>query len=401
MIDYLKILVKNPNIELLESNHELDFKGDVSKSTGEDSEKDIALYHHCKIIKHKSGTILFSGSIHKMYNSLKGTFAPNYQNDQNYKGYNGNQFTYQNIEFIKQHLLVLFGVQPEDMVIQNIEFGQNLNTSFNPQKFIEWLLLLETKPFEHRYSERYAQSVHQQYILKVYNKGTQYGMPDNSLRFEIKVLKMKHQINEVGITNLADINRASIEKSFQYLKKHLLKLLYYDITIDKKTFSKRLRNKLDQYNNPKYWQSLNAKERSRNKSKLNILIKNHSQNLRSEILLLLDKNWVQFNRHSETTTWAQFNHSSIVLNNTHQPQRFCPITGHDISMQKPTSTMLSNTGLRYYEKHKPELFARLKRKLLTGRENKFEKDIYSMMSKQIRNRYYNRPPINPNQIGLF
>jgi hypothetical protein len=71
-------------------------------------------------------------------------------------------------------------------------------------------------------------------------------------------------------------------------------------------------------------------------------------------------------------------------------------------MQKGDSNLLSNNGLQHLEKNDLKEFERIKDIFLTGNYNKFETDIYSMISKQIRNRYYNnRDLYSPMQIPLF
>ncbi len=378
---------------------------EVSVSTGEDSTKSVAHYHHCKITIHDCGTVLFSGSIHKMYNSISGIFAPNYEDFREYKGFNGNQFCYHGLDLARQHLKTLFGVPSENMIIQNIEYGVNLVTSFDPMYFIKGLLPFEMKPFEYKYSEHLAQSVHRQYILKVYNKGNQYNMPFHTLRFEMKVTKMEHQKKDVGITSMADFKTSILTKAFKYLNKHLKKVLYYDRTIKESSLTQKQKIKLKEYYNPRYWSNLTPKERLRNKIRLNQIIELHSQNLKQELLETLKQNWVEFDRLSVNHLGVEFDSSNIVSDSTLLPQRKCPITGLDISMQKPESKLLSNTGLKHYEKFYPETFKKLRQNLLTGQPNKFERSIYDMISKQIRNTFYNNParfnPCQGNLFGLF
>ncbi len=71
-------------------------------------------------------------------------------------------------------------------------------------------------------------------------------------------------------------------------------------------------------------------------------------------------------------------------------------------MQKEASFLLSNTGLKHLEKNNPKAFKKLVEVLITGNENKFEKGIYNMLSKQIRNRYFNqRDLFNKDQKKIF
>ncbi|WP_108244866.1 hypothetical protein [Muricauda brasiliensis] len=385
MIDYVKIKVIDCEVDKLINHPLLEFHRSVSERTGELGTFTEASYHKCKIKVYDSGRVIFSGSIHKMYNSIKGIEAPN----KHPKGFNGNQFHFQDIIEIRKHLCSLFNVPQKSLEFHNIEFGLNLHPFFNPQDFITWLLMFQGKEFQLIHDRHYAESKHQQYRIKIYNKGVQYGMPFFVIRLEIGVLKMIHQSREVGVRTMADINLTTINLAFEYLKKQLEKILYYDITINPKNLSKKQKGCIKDYKNDKYWFELEPKKRRRETKKLNALIESKSKNLKSKILHLLDKNRAQFNRLSETLTREEFNHSNIGLNNTSLKDRTCPVTGIDISMQKQGSKLLSNTGLKYLEKTNLKEFKKLQHILLTGQYNKFERSVYDRMSKQIRNKYFN------------
>lgn len=361
MIDYIKLVIIGVDIQKLLNNHNLEFIRSVSEKTGELDTKTICQYHMCKIKVFDSGMVIFSGSIHKLYNSITSIDAPN----KDPKGYNGNQFNYNEIDFARNHLMYLFKVPTEQMKFQNIEFGLNLTTSFNPQDFITGLLLFEMKPFEYRYNEYYAQSLHSQYIIKIYNKSNQYDMALNTLRFEIKVLKMETQNKDVGIAYLSDITHDTLKKATMYLKKQLEKTLYYDNTINEKNLSKHKQNKLKEYCNPRFWQNLTRQQRCKDKKKLNTLIQNNSQNLKSELLQIMEGKRLQFDQLSETFKKLQFDHSSIVSNRTPLILRKCTITGLDISMQKEESILLSHTGLRYLFNVNRKVFDEVKSRFLS------------------------------------
>lgn len=389
VIDYIKILIKDADNKSLLNNSDLDFVRSISETTGECETKKVSTYHHCKIRIYDSGTVIFSGSLHKLYNSIKGIQSPN--KDPN--GYNGNELYFNDIDYIKKHLITLFAVSPEQMIVQNIEFGQNLNTSFDPQDFITWLLLFEKKRFEFRYNEYYAQSIHAQYILKTYNKGNHYNMPKNTLRFEIKVLRMEHQKKIVGIKSMADIKQQSMLYAFDYLIKQLEKLIYYDKTIKIKELDKKQKGKIQEYKNSRYWSLLTPKQRFKHKEKLQQIINKNSQNLKAEILDLLIQKKEQFYRLSETPKREQFYHSSIVSNHSLSTVRICPISGLDISMQKPYSKYTLTATLKNLKKSDSKKFSEVCALLLSstsGNTPKYEKDLISHLAKQIRNRYYNQ-----------
>ncbi len=391
MIDYVKILVKGVNLNRLSDHPLLDFKIEVAENGGEISDKKKCTYHFCTITIYDSGTVMFSGSIHKMYNSLTGIYAPNHKDVEVYRGYNGNQFYMSEIVFVKQHLLDLFDVEPNQMIFQNIEIGVNLTISFDPQIFLNGLLMFEGKSFEPRFNDYYMQSPHGQYIVKIYNKGNQYNMALNTLRFEMKITRMEFQKKGVGIKTMADIDELHLIRAFLFLERQLKKVLYYDNTIRINELSPGEKNKCKDYSNPRYWKKLPSHRRYRPKTKLDALIDTYSHNIKSELINQLKQTCIKFDRYIKSAKCIRFNHSNIGSNTILKQVKICPVTGLDISMQKRDSKLLSNTGLKYYEEADSETFNWLNSILLTGADNAYETDLYSQISKQIRNRYYNNP----------
>ena len=282
LIDYIKILFLSIDIQRLLYIEYLDFRRNISQETGLSSNKKVAKFHHSKIVIYDSGKVLLIGSIHKMYNSLKGIKAPNY-NAQNDKGYNGNQFSLDNtLEMIK-YLQELFDCKPKQMLIRSIEFGINTEPFFNPNLFIKGLLFHRNIEFEYRFKRNLAQAIHQQFILKIYNKSNQYGMLKSTLRIEVKYLKMIN-LNKAGIKTLADINNETLNKVKLLLLKRFDEVVYYDYTIRKKELNKLQKKAILKYSNPLYWiEDLEPNRRNRPKNRLKDIIHNHSDNLHQKL----------------------------------------------------------------------------------------------------------------------
>jgi len=270
LIDYVKILLRNIDTEYL--CNILEFNTVVNEWTGELANKKECEYHFCKITIYESGTVLFSGSIHKMYNSIKDIKAPNYKDVKNYRGFNGNQFTIDNIIEIREHLQKLFNCLSDQLIFQNIEFGINTTPKFSPQLFIKGLLYHNGKPFEYRYNEHFAQVIHQRYYLKIYNKSKQYKMNEHILRVELKIIKTE-DIKNLQIKTFADINTSTLQKAKELLLKRFIEVVYYDNTIAKNNLTKRQKLTLIKYSNPRYWiDSLSKQNRFHHKKKLNKFI---------------------------------------------------------------------------------------------------------------------------------
>jgi hypothetical protein len=300
LIDYVKIFVDSVDVERLCNLSYLDFRVSFNTITNEVSNKSVAEHHFCKITIYDSGIVLFTGSIHKMYNSLNNIIAPNYKNDESYKGFNGNQFSLINILEVRSYLLKLFDCQPQQLEFKNIEFGINTEVFFNPNLFIRGLLYHNGKQFEYRYHNNYSQAVHQQFIIKIYNKGSQYEMEKNTLRFELKYRKMI-QVNRLGIITFADINAATLDNVKHELLRRFDEVVYYDYTISKNSLSKTLKNKTSKYSNPRYWLvDLVANHRYREKLNLKEMIINHADNLHKQIRQEIIKKCVIINRVLES-----------------------------------------------------------------------------------------------------
>lgn len=307
MIDYVKTMVRGVDLDRLLKK--LDFKNEVSESTGELSTKRTAHYHHCKIIVYDSGLVFFMGSIHKLYNSLCGIVPPKPSD----KGFNGNLFTLNNIFEVREHLAGLFECEPVQMVIQNIEFGVNTTPDFNPAKYINGLLYHKGQMFQYSYKHNLAQSVHQRFIFKIYNKGKQYKMTENVLRVELKIMKTE-EIKWLGLRTFADVDQSTMKRTETLLLKRFDEVVHYDYTINKESLTKCQKVALSSYSNPRYWiYDLEPNQRHRHKKRLQEMILNHSTNLHQKVRREIIKKCSMINRLSGIPDCSIINSSSIGL----------------------------------------------------------------------------------------
>lgn len=411
LIDYVKILFINIDVTRLYNLPFLDFETGINLKTGETSTKKTVDYHFCKITIYDSGIVLFTGSIHKLYNSLKGIKAPNYKEQNQYKGFNGNQFTLNDILEVRNHLENLFNCQPQQMIFKNIEFGINTTPGFCPQLFLKGLLYHKGKLFEYKFKEHFAQVKHQRYILKIYNKSNQYAIDINTLRVELKIIKTEF-LKQTKIKTFADIKENTLNKAKELLLKSFDEVIYYDYTIKKKSLTKRQKQSLINYSNPRYWiYTLDPKYRDRHKKKLLEITRVYSQSLKAKVKEDIIKKCVIINRLSESAKCVTINTSYIGLNITQKhptkPYKKCIVTGVDISMQKEGSFLLSHTGLKYYHKYNRFEFDKIKNKYLSKKwiDANFETQIKEL-AHNIRNKVNNQKLMqekyfNRNQIALF
>ncbi|MDO9260838.1 MAG: hypothetical protein Q7U08_02715 [Flavobacteriaceae bacterium] len=395
MIDYIKILLSNIDVTKLLKSPFLEFRTEVSTKTGLLSPKRVAEYHYCKIIVYDTGVVLFTGSIHKLWNSLNGIKAPNYKMVKIYKGFNGNQFAYEDIIAMRNHLENLFDCEPHQMVFQNIELGVNTTPEFNPKLYIKGLLYHKNKLFEYRYNGNLAQAEHQRLIFKIYNKSNQYGMSEFTLRIELKITKIE-ELKTIDLRTFADINETTLVKVKQMLLDRFNEVMHYDYTINKKVLTKKQNQLLKSYSNPRYWiVDLKPQHRHRHKIRLKEITIKYSENLHQQLRENIIQKCVIINRLSESSMCVIINSSSIGLsltqNTLSKPPKKCIVTGLDISMQKEESFLLSHSGLKHYLKKDYQLFEELKLKYLTNKWNHSNLDIQiKEIAHNIRTNKYNK-----------
>ncbi len=414
MIDYVKILIKDCNVQRLTELPDLDFRGEYSAFTGEVWSTLKTKHHYCTIMILKNGDVLFYGSIHKLWNSLHDVKAPNYNPEKDY-GYNGNMFTYIDIVEAREYLTSLFGCTPQQMIFQNIEFGVNTTSGIKPKLFLNGLLYHQNKGFDVKKDGNYKQVEHEQYRLKIYSKSKQYNLKTDTLRVEIRVKKSEYLIKRTGVKTFADISPDTLNKAKNMLLEAFNKVAYYDYTINKDKLKERTKTALIKYSNPNYWlNELKPNHRDRHRKRLEEIIQNHSDNLRKKIVNNINEKCVTNDRLSEpkkcvtndrlfedeknqkcvtndTYRQGDIYYTLTNIQNTKKRDKKCLITGVDISMQKEGSFLLSHTGLKWYYKHDLKTFDKISKKYLSKKwqEANFKTQIKEL-AHNIRNYQNNR-----------
>lgn len=276
-MDYISLIIQDVNIDRLLNLSFLQFKLEELHREVRVCNK-VAKYHYCKIIVSNNGLVRFKGSFHQLFNSFN---EISFTNDKfkNSKGFNGNSFSYVETLSIITHLENLFDVSRKSMTIRSFEFGFNLLLKFFPNKFINGLLFHRGKEFEFRYNRNFSRVLHENYSLKIYNKGEQFMLNKNLMRVELKVSKMV-EVRKINFKTLEDFT----SENYQYLCNHLLKRFrevnYFDHTIDYSRLNKKDLKLVSDYKNSQYWiKDLKSNHRDRHKKRLHSLIRNHSENL--------------------------------------------------------------------------------------------------------------------------
>lgn len=365
--------MKGLDIERLEFESGLDFKSEYTTSTGEPCYKKVATYHFCKIeiieTKNEGVLVYLKGSIHKMWNSLNGVVAPNNNPKKPQKGFNGNLFPFKGFIEIRKHLENLFDCKPQQMVFENIELGVNTEVSFCPRLFIIFILFYRDKSPEFRYNKNYVQFELDEFFIKIYNKSGQYGMRKHTLRFEVKVRKMR-AVEELNIKNFADITLDKEQVVLKFLLSKFDEVMYFDNTIRKDELSKLNQRKLLEYSNPNQWTEVyTTKQKSSQKQNLKKIIEKHSDNLKEQIREQIIEKWGVIHRGDKNEKEVLIHTSNIERLSVLIEARFnyiktCVVTGLNISIQKD-SMMISEIGAMYYFYYYPHIYQELEKRHLT------------------------------------
>jgi hypothetical protein len=239
---------------------------------------------------------------------------------------------------------------------------------------------------------------HKQY--KFYAKAIQH--PDycepNTLRAEVRSNRSAY-INTLGIETLDDLLNLNVYDTLrEHLNKETAQLLFIDPPQKIKGLTRKQRAKLKAMNNPIFWRNTLKNNRSkftRLKRDYFDYLNKTGYNLTGLVITGVKNKLNQlFNSETGLTSSTPIIEESG-LTSTYSIGRYyttfktCPVTGENITMQNRDSLLLSNTGLKKLEETNPKRFKELVNKYITGNHNKYETTIYSQLSKQIRNEYFN------------
>lgn len=393
MIDFIKIVLRNNYSEILSSNHLLTFFYNINPDTGEirttnkDGKKIVphrkAFYKGFEFRIYDNGLVLIMGSLHKYWNNGEHNF---------------NDFNLKDVKSVLDDFLATFYINNKDTLVSQLEIGLNTITPFNTNKILQNIFLHKTTPLIRGYTKtegNYYQAEHQHYWIKIYNKSLQYKkhfkIESELLRFEIKYKREK--LKKLGVNTLQDLMNISFKVFNDELIKEFNNLLIYDFTIKHNTI------KLLNYSNPNYWNNyiINKQQSTfyKHKNMLNDLIENHSQNIKQQLINIIDKKAKELTFNGTT-----INSMCIELIPTPPTDRKCKITGLGISMQRRDSFLLSHTGLRYYKKFNYNVFREIEGRYLSGYWNNVSDEVkIKEIAHNIRNKW-NCKRVNLNQLSF-
>lgn len=366
MIDFVKIRYKNPDIQKIRDNPRLDWEQLIRERTGEVKEY-TANYNGLTFEIVNNQYLNISGSLHKFWNSSQGGGEYNY-----------NDFSFSNLAGVINDLCKSFDLLPENCLLENLEFGVNISSQVPVKDVLRSAINHKGKPFTQEYlkNKYFRECERQRYIIKIYDKGLQYGRPENILRFENKVIKMFH-IQETGVQCLADLlDPAKLTRLGVILASNFNDILFYDYTTPKD----RERPLMTQGQTPAFWLNLletnpNSYYKKRIRFK-DLVKKNGTQDFQEIIGGLIAQKWnelltstpeiLQKLTGGAKQDFTEINHSDkglkpVILEpplNTQgggaeaPPRRYCLTCGRDISNQRVNSKFCSAKFVGYREAHR-------------------------------------------------
>lgn len=399
MFDGIKILNALTDVEALKQNPWLDWKLHVPERTGEIESQTSECTNLRFMVK---GTnVHLQGSLHKYAN--EGT-------------HNANDFRADQVATTITDLWERFGIS-ENSLLNNVEFGVNVCTPFAPKDFLQRLICHKGTPFVKIIDDgvHYYQCQHEHFILKVYDKGTQYRLPFHLLRFEVKVLKMQFLATKgVSLKRLGDLtNTANYERLGETLRAYFDEILIDEPKITADALNQSQRELINTGRNPKTWTRPQRedfenttnydrarKEQTRRLEKFKQLLHNHpqaehwqqttAQLIADKWAELSGKNCPKFTAPISPESCPKFTNSqgntapeqngaivpnlpfilNVNLGQTGQTQtmpetKVCKVTGIDISDQKTDSLFVGETTLR----NDPDLLQSITKQHRRKREN--------------------------------
>lgn len=421
-IDFVKVrIVEQALIQEIKANPHLVWNSKTEKLSHFDFEQ----------VQTKE-TRLYKGILFCFHSDkLEILFRPHYFFNNN--EHNANDFPVKKcIEVLRKLVEVLELENLEPLQVVNLEYGINLIVPVPIENLITFIEYHNRNEFKRdtgliyskkSYTSTRRGTANTYKIIKAYAKCLQFPdhTPKNTFRFEVKSKKSLY-INKLGINSYNDLLEP---ETYNRLGEELIKEFEAVLILDNETTFANLNPKekrtLKEYLNTHTWYRILQKYRNGfnyHKEKYFTLLNKTGTNIHTLIKTLLrekvevlkfsaDLPTLQKNKISadlpvyigEICTKTVKDHTRVKVNE--DDERKCPVTGMPIHMQKEQSFLLSNTGLKHLEENDPAQFEFLKRTLLTGNHNEYEKTIYSRISKQIRNRYNNKPHQYQENQTLF
>jgi hypothetical protein len=226
-----------------------------------------------------------SGSLHKNH----------------FGGANHQRFCFHQLQKEIQFLSNALQICPNEMKLRNLEIGVNIELPFEVSPYIHYALLMHKTtafiPYEMRNGKSLGLTAkHDQYTVKCYDKGLQFDLPKNLMRFELQFEKMK-PLKSLGVSTVADLLQTR-KRNAMFL---LLVRAWNDtllnepqINLERISLSKKERDTIMLGRNRNEWEILLRNDKrgyNYRRDNFKALIKEYGNNTHAQILNLIKTEW--------------------------------------------------------------------------------------------------------------
>lgn len=190
-----------------------------------------------------------SGSLHKFFNLYL-------DGDE----HNHNDFDYTDNINVIDEIAQYLEINPEQTKVTNLEFGFNILVDKDPKYIIDQNVLMyrlssHSKNLKFSGKGDLKEFEMTDYRIKVYNKSKQYKINNHILRIEIKI-SMKRILERFGIYTINDLkDKSKLLTLFAFFLKQVQNLLIIDNFNDNHRIPTKIKDKLNKYTNPTYWET--------------------------------------------------------------------------------------------------------------------------------------------------
>ena len=205
----------------------------------------------------KNGKIKLQGSLHKYRNLGK---------------HNYNDFRAVDVAEVVRELSERFEIDTAQTLLNNVEFGVNVVLPFGVNVVLDNLITYKGKSFDRKVEKgmSFYECRMSKFTIKIYDKSLQYNLPNNVLRFEIKVTAMQYLETKgmkegTKLRYLSDLlNMAIYEPLGNILTEVFEEILFGDNTINESDLTTKERETYLRGSNPRAWKpQAGEKERKR------------------------------------------------------------------------------------------------------------------------------------------
>ena len=292
----------------------------------------------------------------KYYLKINGSLHKNKFNGANYE-----RFYHSNVINEIEQLCTALEIDSTRAKIENMEFGVNIKVDFIPHSFLSEYLIR----YKHLQFNQYApdkrnrrlgyECVLTQYSVKCYDKGLQFDLSYNLMRFELRFKKMQ-KILPYGIYSLHDLTKPDIVNSLKVLLLDAWNevILYEPLEIGNMELTKLQKELIQCANNPKYWTLLHKTNKTQyyyNRDVFKELIRNYGNGCHSKIMAQIGREW-QYLLNPKFYEFTIKIKGKLVESDTKPNQRFCISCSKDITHQKDNSKFCSPKYVGVVEAHR-------------------------------------------------